>query len=803
MEPSLEFDVSEASHSAKTESVRLTSWADPRIRLREVTRCLLLIGCAYLAMDRSSAFCSDQDSSPSAAQRSTERLTKRRITVADSIGMTRLGDQAYADGGSSRGIAAKFSPDGRHFVVILKKGNLETNTNEYSLVLFQTAEVFQSPVPRVLVSLTSSSNRPAINNVLWLDDNDTILFLGEHPGEQTQVYSLKCSTNELKKLTSSATALTLLATSADGEEIVYTAKDPASTSLAESATQKGIVVTNELVTELVRGSYGGKEYNDALFIQRSRQGGTVRVAIKGTLGLRDTKISVSPDGAHLLLQTEPAQVDPTWTEYEDPYLKLLAHRPAPKGGHTSIQQYELVDTLTGTSQVLIGTPIPDDRITEVAWSPDSKSVIVSDVYLPLNVEDPVERSLRKTHFFMVEFKIPSRTFVKISQADLKIINWDRSTGVLTCDVGELDSLTGKTTPKAYFRKDGETWSKVSAPEQTAALPLPDIFLDEGMNTPPHLVAVDRPTGRKSLLMDLNPQFQNLASARVEEITWRDARGIDRKGGLYWPPDYVVGKKYPLVIQTHEWDPDRFWMDGPFTTAFCAQALASNGFFVVQLPDPDDKVKVTRDEAPAAMAVYESAIAYLDRRGLIDRNRVGITGFSRTDWYVAYMLTHSKHQRFAAAALADGVDFSYFQYMLFPDVALEFEPVYGGPPYGKSMSRWLKESPAFLMDKIETPLRIQTLGPGSVLGDWHWYTGLFLLGKPVEMVYIPDGTHILEKPWERLISQQGNLEWFCFWLKGEEDPDPAKAEQYQRWRELRTLQEKVSGQPKKSGKTEIH
>src|SRR5260370_34726753 len=107
MEPSLEFDVSEASHSARTESVRFTSWADPRIRLREVTRCFLLIGCAYLAMDGSSAFCSDQDSSPSAAQRSTERLTKRRVTVADSSGVTRLCGQSDTVGGSAKGIAAK------------------------------------------------------------------------------------------------------------------------------------------------------------------------------------------------------------------------------------------------------------------------------------------------------------------------------------------------------------------------------------------------------------------------------------------------------------------------------------------------------------------------------------------------------------------------------------------------------------------------------------------------------------------------------------------------------------------------
>jgi dipeptidyl aminopeptidase/acylaminoacyl peptidase len=287
-------------------------------------------------------------------------------------------------------------------------------------------------------------------------------------------------------------------------------------------------------------------------------------------------------------------------------------------------------------------------------------------------------------------------------------------------------------------------------------------------------------------MDLNPQFQNLALARIEEITWKDAHGIEVKGGLYWPADYVAGKKYPVILQTHNWDPDKFWMDGPWATAFAAQALAGKGFFVLQAPDPDWHISMTPKEAPRAMAAYESAIDYLERRRLIDRNRVGITGFSRTYWYVTYTLTHSKHH-FAAAAVADGLDGSYFQYMTQPGVATQYEQMFGGPPYGKSMSQWLKQSPAFLMDKIETPLRIQTSSPDALLIDWHWYSGLSRLDKPVEMIYIPEGTHILEKPWERITSQQGNVDWFCFWLKGEEDPDPGKAEQYKRWRELRKLQ----------------
>ena len=154
---------------------------------------------------------------------------------------------------------AKFSPDGKHFVVILKKGNLEANTNEYSLVLFQTAEVFQSPEPRVLVSLVSSSNRPAIDNVRWLDDNDTILFLGERPGEQTALYSLKCSSKELRKLTSHATNLTSFVTTASGEIIVYGSENPAATFLTESVARKGFAVTDEWVTDLIRGSYGGDD----------------------------------------------------------------------------------------------------------------------------------------------------------------------------------------------------------------------------------------------------------------------------------------------------------------------------------------------------------------------------------------------------------------------------------------------------------------------------------------------------------------------------------------------------------------
>ncbi len=719
---------------------------------------------------------------------------RRPVTVPDFIRMTRLGDP-----GSSNGMVTKFSPDGKRFVMVLIKGNLETNTNEYSLILFETDEVFRSPNPRRLLSMSSSSNRPGIQNLVWMNDNDTILFLGERPGETTQLYSFKCSSKELKKLTHHATNLTSFVAAANGDEIVFAAENPALSFVNEDTAHKGINVTSELLSDLIAGKHEAGFDDYTLFIKQAGSEAETRITTEGRVGWY-SGMSLSPDGLHLVVETQATYFPDTWTEYEGEALKGSRRLPSAPGAETWIFQYELVDIRAGIGRLLLDAPIPLGEISEVAWSPDSQSVVMGDMYLPLNIDDAAERSRRKTHTFLVESKISSHQFVKISDEDLRLLDWDAKTNDVVCDVGRTDSFTGKATRKVYFRKskDDDTWSRSSVPQTQAkvAPSLPDIVLEENMNQPPRIFAIAPGADQKSLLMDLNPQFRDLALARVEEVAWKTPHHHEVKAGLYWPLDYVAGKKYPLVIQTHGWSPDRFWIDGPLTTAFAAQALAGKGFFVLQVDEsPGDlHLEETPKEAPGAMAIYDSAIDFLDRKGLIDPDRVGVTGFSRTYWYVTYALTHSKHH-FAAADVADGTDYGYFQYMVmsnfYQTLAGQFDRTNGAAPFGKGLLKWLKVSPGFLMDKVETPLRIQTLGPASLLFDWHWFSGLTSLGKPVEMIYIPDGTHVLEKPWDRMISQQGNVDWFCFWLKGDEDPDPAKADQYKRWRSLRALRARTA------------
>jgi hypothetical protein len=147
--------------------------------------------------------------------------------------------------------------------------------------------------------------------------------------------------------------------------------------------------------------------------------------------------------------------------------------------------------------------------------------------------------------------------------------------------------------------------------------------------------------------------------------------------------------------------------------------------------------------------------------------------------------------FSAATIADGMDASYMTYRLFaegrPSMAKEYEKIIGVKPIGDGLSTWFHRAPGFHLDQIATPLRIEAIGPVSVLTEWEIYASLREQHKPVDLIYIPAGQHILQKPLDRLASQQGNVDWFRFWLESYEDSDPAKASQYERWRSMRTLE----------------
>src|SRR5882724_3825664 len=96
---------------------------------------------------------------------------KRPVTVADVIQMTQIGDEDYDGGSSFKHRVAKFSPDRTRFVILVREVNVKLNTNRYSLLLFRSNNPHEASQRKVLASLSSSSNRPAIRAVEWIDNN--------------------------------------------------------------------------------------------------------------------------------------------------------------------------------------------------------------------------------------------------------------------------------------------------------------------------------------------------------------------------------------------------------------------------------------------------------------------------------------------------------------------------------------------------------------------------------------------------------------------------------------------------------
>jgi dipeptidyl aminopeptidase/acylaminoacyl peptidase len=717
------------------------------------------------------------------------------VTVSDVISMTRIAGLAdsssFLGGAPTRGFAS-FSPDGRRFAFVLRKGNVKRNTNDYSLFVVETREVFRKASATLLLTFSSSSNREGIKEVIWLRDNDTILFLGENPSELTQLFEISCSRRKLKRLTTHPTNVTSYAVSENEERIVYAAEIPTRNLVNESVIHHGFYVPADVdLTELIAGHVSeGKSDGCELFVMKKGNIKYERLKVSGSLLFPVPDLSVSPDGKYSIVKTMVRNINPAWKEYDDPVLKRILATRLPKGSATFIWGYELVDIDTGSSKALIDAPVGDSG-SEVIWSPDSQSVIVAGTYLPLDVPNQEEREARRARTCAVEVVISNAQINQITDEDLKLVGLDQGLKLWQFESRDSQDETNGPPRKVYFRKSPAGWERsdnVSGKDKQSE---PTVFVDEDLNRPPQIVAEDPETKQRGVVFDLNPQFAAMSLGHVKEIRWSDTAGHEIIGALYLPPDYVQNKRYPLVIQTHGYRPHEFWIDGPYATAFVAQPLASRGIAVLQLPEV---AAGTADEGERNVLAFESGIKYLDQQGIIDVNHVGLVGFSRTCYHVKYVLTHSKFH-FGAASITDGVDAGYFQFATFaneaPNVAADAKMLVGAAPFGKGLSIWMNNSPGFLLDRVETPILIEATRPTSLMSEWEWFSGLSQLGKPVELLYLPTGAHVLEKPWDRLTSLQSNLDWFVFWLKGEEDPDPTKAGQYKRWRDLRELRQRNS------------
>jgi dipeptidyl aminopeptidase/acylaminoacyl peptidase len=652
-----------------------------------------------------------------------------------------------------------FSPRGTRYLLISVRGDVARNGNWLEFIS-GPVESTASATPRKHLLFTQDYQSLALRNQppVWLSDERTIVFIWCDGLKPSAVLSLDLETGAVRDLARASTDITAFDITPDGRAIAYVARKPAGNDAErfEKMRREGFAVPEEVViaSTLLRGvpEDGALDWarEQELYIQKSGEPRALRASVQ-LRAFAYYKPRISPDGRWVAMGAPPDPRHSSWAAYTGQFIE--GYRKRPYDGRGSgiyfgyIGQIWLVDSGTGSAAPLWDAPamlgVP------ISWQSSGSAIVVGPTYWPSSDE----------------------------------------------------GLSGR----AYVRKDLTTGASEILPQtivtemQSSKATTANIRLRQGLEAYPSLSTVSRHGRQFKLLDDILGIAGRFKLGKVENAHWKDASGRLWSGRLHYPLGYNSRARYPLAILTmvnQAWNKDQFSLSGNANALpgpAIAQPLAARGIFALAMMHPDDPSALTvgePTEAPTVLEGYESAIQYLAAGQLIDPEKVGLAGFSRTGYYVGYAISHS-NLKFAAATTSDNADYNYGQYLMVGTAngRAEYERTNGGKPYGSEISNWLRRTSAFNVDRIRTPLRLEVATggvPEGLLNNWELFTLLRELKRPVELFFLPDsehGAHPPELPQQQLATLEGTLDWHDFWLTGHEDSNPEKADQYARWRQL--------------------
>lgn len=237
----------------------------------------------------------------------------------------------------------------------------------------------------------------------------------------------------------------------------------------------------------------------------------------------------------------------------------------------------------------------------------------------------------------------------------------------------------------------------------------------------------------------------------EKRTFQNAKGQTIEYWIMKPTQVEAGKKHPLLLNMHG-GPTAMWGPGEASMWHEFQFFCSQGYGVVYANPRGsggyglDFMKANyRDWGTGPADDVLRACTDAAKEAWVDTSRQVITGGSYAGYLTAWIVAHD--HRFKAAFAQRGVyDLTTF---MGEGNAWRLVPNYfGGYPWQDEVQKVLDaNSPLTFVEKIKTPLLIKhgenDLRTGVIQSEMM-YKSMKILGKEVEYVRMPGGTHELSR-----------------------------------------------------------
>ncbi len=276
----------------------------------------------------------------------------------------------------------------------------------------------------------------------------------------------------------------------------------------------------------------------------------------------------------------------------------------------------------------------------------------------------------------------------------------------------------------------------------------------------------------------NRIFNGKLKSNREIISWKSSDDLEIEGVLSTPVGFDANKKYPLLVLIHG-GPE--WASFPihsscFNEKYPIEQFIEKGFIVLE-PNYRGSSGYGNEFLKAnyrklGIGDYNDVISGVDTlvdKGIADKDRVGVMGWSQGGYISAFCSTYS--DRFKAISVGGGIS-DWITYYVNTDIPQSIRMYLGDNPWNDP-EIYAKTSPMTYIKSACTPTLIQH-GENDegvpVANAYELYQGLMDMEVDTELVIFKGMGYSSDQPGINVAIMKQNLMWFSHYILGESMKD---------------------------------